>query len=152
MSIPTSTTVYGNVIPQQSKSVVVSKVKKLTGFKYPIDTSPLRGYFTKQSGDNLVRTMLKTLIRTQRGERFMLPDYGCNLRKYLLEPLDETTFNLIRKEVSESIVKYLKSVKLNKIQVLENGPGAGFDKVLRVKLFARLRDEANTNFDVNIKV
>lgn len=152
MTIPSTTVVYGNVTPQQSKSRVISKVQKISGFKYPIDVTPLRGYFTKQSGDQLVRTMLKTLIRTQRGERFMLPDYGMNLKKFLFEPLDGTTFNLIKKEIGESINKYLRRVKINKLQVFENKTSFGDGKALSVQLFCRLRGEDDVNFDVNVKI
>lgn len=152
MAIPTATNLYGASLPQQAKSRVTSKIFKNNGFKYPIDKSPLRGYFTKQSGENLIKNMIKTLIRTSRGERFMLPDYGCNVRNYLMEPLDEITFNLIKKEIQESISKYLKKIDLQKIRVFANKPSFGFKNVMNIQLFCRVKDDSNLNLDVNIKV
>ena len=39
MATPTSTTVYGRIVSNTSKSVIKSKVDKLTGFKYPSEAS-----------------------------------------------------------------------------------------------------------------
>lgn len=152
MSIPTSTTIYGKVIPQKSKSSVTSKISKIIGFKYPIDSTPLRGYFVKQSGDDLLRTMIRNLIRTERGERFMLPDYGCNAKRYLMEPLDEYTFEQIKTEVVEAINKYLRRVDLSKIRVYSNKPSFGYSNSLVIQLFCRLRGDDNVNLDVNMKI
>jgi len=152
MSQPTSTNVYGRVIANTNKAVVKSKVDKLTGFKYPIEESPLRGYFSKQSGKNLVTNMIKCLIRTYKGERFMLPNYGCNLKDYLMEPLDETTFESIKNSIYQSITRYLKPVKIGKLQVFEDQSYYGVANSLKVKLFCSIVDEANNILEVNIKV
>lgn len=152
MSQPTSTTVYGKILPNTSKSLVKSKVDKLTGFKYPIEASPLRGYFSKQSGNNLVNNMLKCLLRTYKGERFMLPNYGCNLKDYLMEPLDETTFESIKTAIYQSITRYLKSVRIGRLQVFEDASYYGVANSLKVKLFCSIVDEANNILEVNIKV
>jgi len=152
MSLPTTTTVYGEITPQSSKSLVVSKVKERIGFKYPLELTPSRGYFSKYVGEPLLKSMIRSLLRTQRGERFMLPKYGCNLKKFLMEPLDKVTFSMIQKEVHESIINYLKIIDLKKIRVFESGSTTGLYKILNVKLNCELRADNNLNFDVNIKV
>jgi len=152
MSKPTSTTVYGTVVTNPTKSIIKSKVDKLTGFKYPIDKEPLRGYFSKHTGKNLIVNMLKTLLRTYKGERFMLPNYGCNLKDYLMEPLDQTTFQNVRDSVYTSVKNYLKVVNLIKLQVFERQSSFGLNNVMDVKLFCSIKGETNNNIEVNIKI
>ena len=111
MAIPTSTTTYGKLLPTKALRDATLKDDKLCGFKYPPQATPGNGYFSKSSGMDIVNSSIRSLVRTERGERFMLPDYGCNLRKFLMEPMDETTFRLIKEEIEVSFRRYLKSVR-----------------------------------------
>ena len=67
---------------------------KLVGLNYPIPTNPTNGYFSKSSNLKLIKSNLSSLIKTERGERFMRPDYGCSLKRFLMEPLEENNFLL----------------------------------------------------------
>lgn len=147
MSNPTTTSIYGKIIPSRSRDDTTLKTEKLVGFKYPLEASPKNGYFSKSSGFNVIKSSLKSLIKTERGERFMLPDYGCNLRKFLMEPLDEITFGMVRDEITVSIKKYLRQVSLNKLQVFETDLNT-----LYVKLFCSVRDNATISFDIGVDI
>ena len=138
---------YGQVAPRKVLDSTVLKSPKLTGLNYPIGTSPKNGYFSKSSDLKLVKSNLNSLIRTERGERFMRPDYGCNLRKFLMEPLDETTFSLIKEEVVVAIRRYLRTVAMNKIQVFETRGGQ-----LKVNLFCAVKDATSTAFNIGVRI
>lgn len=147
MAIPSTTTIYGKILPNTSKKLVSNKIDKEIGFKYPIQEGSNSGYFSKSSGIELVRSEIKSLIKTIRGERFMLPDYGCNVRKYLMEPIDQTLFNEIKNDISQSVSKYLGKVQLDKLQVFErNG------NIVNIKLFCSLKEDQVINFIVGIDV
>ena len=77
----------------------------------------------------------------------MLPDYGCNLRKFLMEPMDEVTFRLIKEEIETSFRKYLRAINIGKLQVFETKQ---FN--IEVKLFCSLRDVKNSNFGVGVRI
>ena len=77
----------------------------------------------------------------------MLPDYGCNLIKFVMEPLDETTFNLIKEEIDISIRKYLKAVNIELLQVLETRSNN-----IDVKLVCSLKDSELTKFDLGVRI
>jgi len=149
MALPTSTTIYGKSPSQQSKVLSTSKVDKITGFKYPMEDNPRSGYFGKSVGRELRQNNLKTLLRTSRGERFMLPEYGCNLKKFLMEQLNDVTFSLIKQEVLESISRYLKSIDVHRIQVFQS---ESFPKTINVRLYCSFRDDKDIVFDVGIKI
>ena len=147
MAVPTTTNLYGKVIPAKAYRETTLKDNKTTGLIYPPQVSPGNGYFSKSSGLGLIKSSLTSLIKTDRGERFMRPDYGCNLRKFLMEPLDETTFSLIKEEIETSVRRYLSSVSIGKIQVFETK-----SNMINVKLFASVRDAAGSNFGVGVKI
>lgn len=77
----------------------------------------------------------------------MLPDYGCNLRRFLMEPLDEITFRLIKEEIEISIGKYLKAISIGKIQAFETDQNN-----IDVKLYCSVRDAQGTNFGVGVRI
>ena len=147
MTIPDQTDVYGKTLSLKSEREVTLKEPFVKGFIYPPKPNPGNGIFSKASGLNLIKNMLKSFIRTNRGERFMLPDYGADLQKYLMEPLDQTTFTLIKDEIESSVRKYLKPLKIGKLQVFETRSGA-----LLVKLFIGLKDSEAVNFNVEVRV
>lgn len=144
MAIPTTTTIYGKVPVNPVSNRVTLKISRSYGFKYPPTED---SYFTKASGFDLIKTSLSNLIKTQRGERFMLPEFGCNLNRYQMEPIDQTTFNEIRKEIQESIGRYLSKVSIKKLQVFDTRQNG-----INIKLFCTYRDEEIAKFETEIRV
>ena len=138
---------YGTVSPRLLQRATVLKDPSLQGLKYPINTNPKNGYFSKATNLELIKSNLQSLIRTERGERFMRPDYGCNLRRFLMEPLDEATFSMIKEEIVISISRYLSTVSLGKVQVFETRGGQ-----LKVNLFCSVKDAISAAFDVGVRI
>jgi len=147
MSLPDNISIYGKITPPLPKNFITLKLDKEIGFRYPIQNPPLRGYFCRMSGMELYRANLRHLIRTSKGERFMLPDYGCDLREYLMEPLDSSTFNEIKNDIYTSINKYLQKISISKLQVFDDQINK-----LTVKLFCEVKNELFSNFELEITV
>lgn len=147
MPISNDVTRYGTVAPDVIQKATVLKDPRLQGLNYPIPTNPKNGYFSKTTNLDLIKSNLRSLIRTERGERFMRPDYGCNLRKFLMEPLDEVTFSLIKEEIVTSIRRYLSTVSIGKIQVFETRTSQ-----LKVNLFCSVRDAVATAFNIGVRI
>jgi len=147
MTISNSINVYGKSIPPQVKNTINLKLKKNVGFKYPIEVNPIRGYFTKDIGLNLIKNNLSTLLKTEPGERFMLPQYGCSLRKYLMEPLDEFTFSQVRDTIKNSIYRYLSKVTISGLKINELPSGQ-----MKINLFCTTNDADMVNFDFNFEL
>ena len=147
MAISTNVTTYGTTTPRLIQRPTVLKDPSLTGLVYPVPKSPKNGYFSKSTNLQLIKSNLNSLIRTERGERFMRPDYGCNLRKFLMEPLDEATFAEIKDEVVTSIRRYLSTVAIGKLQVFETRSGQ-----LKVNLFCSVRDAISTAFNIGVRI
>jgi phage baseplate assembly protein W len=147
MAISNNVTRYGTTAPKTLQKPVVLQSPSLTGMTYPLETNPKNGYFSKSSGVQLIRSNLNSLVRTERGERFMRPDYGCNLRKFLMEPLDEVTFSMIKEEITTAIRRYLRTVSIGKLQVFETRSSN-----LKVNLFCSVRDTIGTSFSTGVRI
>ena len=71
-----------------------------------------------------IKKSLEILLSTTVGERFLQPQYGCNLEGYVFEPMNATTETLIKLTVKNAILFFeprlqLVSVKLDTTFITE---------------------------------
>lgn len=59
-----------------------------------------------------IHQSLEILLTTSVGERFLRPSYGCDLRRYLFEPLDEGLVAYIRDLVNNAILYHEPRIRL----------------------------------------
>ena len=101
----------------------------------------------------MIKNSVKQLLRTEKGERVMLPNFGCNLRKYLFQPLDQTTFENIKREILYSFKNYIVGANIQKLAVFplgETGPAGG--NSLKVLLTLQLDTADLEIFDVEVDI
>jgi phage baseplate assembly protein W len=152
MALNTSTNLYGTSNPRSSNQLVKRQNNKLFGFKYPIGDLNKGGFLKKSSDVDVVKGQLRQLLLTNRGERVMLPSYGTNLRRYLMEPLDQATLSQIKREILESFSRYAPNVGVTKIQVFPGGSTQQGGNFLIVKLFCVLLTQDNLSFDITLDI
>jgi len=83
----------------------------------------------------------------------MLPNYGCRLRKFLFQPLDEATFTQIKDEIKFSFSNYIVGASIKRIAVFplgESGPAGG--NSMKVVLSLQLNENETQVFDVEATV
>ena len=145
--------IYGKIPPRYIKQTPVSKMQEVYGLAYPLGSAPNGGVFSKESGLNLIKDAFEQLLLTERGERLMLPNFGCNLRKFLFQPLDESTFESIKREIQYSFKKYIVGAHIAKLAVFplgEAGPAGG--NSLKVVLSLKLDTADLETFDVEVDI
>ena len=149
-----SKNVYGPLPVTTTKKETTSEGwSKVYGLNYPMGTLTTGGYLAKQSGLELVKSNLTQLLRTEKGERVMLPNYGITLRKYLFEPLDEQLFNEVKEEIITAVRNYAPNVQILKISVNPLDKfGVESLQALQIKLTCKLTENPNILFDVKVKV
>lgn len=153
MAANQTVTVHGSIQGRYNIQAPKSARKEIFGLHYPLGSSKNGGIFNKTSGINMIKGAVEQLLLTERGERIMLPNFGCNLKRYLFQPLDETTFNNIRREIETSFNNYIVGAKITKISVFptgEAGPAGG--NSLQVILSLKLDKSDLEIFDVEIKI
>jgi phage baseplate assembly protein W len=60
---------------------------------------------------------LRNLLLTSKGERYMQPNFGTNIRMMLFEPNDDILASLITDSLTEDITTWLPYIVLNDIRV-----------------------------------
>ena len=61
---------------------------------------------------------LNNIFKTVPGERFLVPTFGANLRKYLFEPVSKSIGNRIGAEILRAIEKWEPRVTVDRIEVI----------------------------------
>tara|TARA_R110000868_G_scaffold13711_7_gene63610 strand:- start:1175 stop:1639 length:465 start_codon:yes stop_codon:yes gene_type:complete len=151
MVLNSNSTIYGRKPAKAISHDIRSKSLKAYGFNFPIGETRGSGYLSKSAGIELIKNNLKQLLLTQRGERVMLPMFGTNLKRYLMEPLDETLLNQIKIEILDSFNRYARNISIIKLQVFPGNTATLMGgHYLIIKLFCKLKEEENVTFEVKV--
>ncbi len=90
------------------------------GINFPFKDSEKGFYLDMTTTDaEEVRANLMHLLLTNKGERFMLPDFGSDLLKYVFEPNDSRTASDLKADINATVAKYIPNLQINDI-VIEN--------------------------------
>lgn len=82
-----------------------------------------------------VRQAIRIILGTNRGERLMRPDFGAGLNAFVFEPLNETTYQLVKTRVQEALVEWEPRIDVEKLDVRSGGAR----NELRIDLTYRVR-------------
>jgi len=96
-----------------------------TGWKFPpafeYNWDPVTGaasaVVSLVSGVEDIEDSLHILLSTSLGERVMQPQYGCNLKDYLFDPLDNGMIGYLKDRVYNSILFYESRITIENISV-----------------------------------
>lgn len=61
--------------------------------------------------DNAIKQAVLTILYTPKGSRLFEPDFGCNIRSYLFEPLDAHTAAEIQETIKSSLTRWEPRIK-----------------------------------------
>ena len=138
--------------PKATRNVIGTPVPKLYGLGWPIGKNSKDPYFTKSSSFNLVRSQIEQLIKTKKGERVMLPDFGVSLHNYLFEPLTSDSVTEIFLDISRAIGKYAPNLNLLAVRVFQDDNIKGFGMPgLKINLSVSFKDD-NQSLDFSIVI
>jgi phage baseplate assembly protein W len=146
---------YGTEFDPITKKLISSTALGGRGLNYPLggDAKKYGGTFAANTGIRKVRQALQQILQTERGERVMLPKFGCNLRKFVFQPLDKQTFQQIKEEVLFSLYHYLQGASVQKISVLRGREvGQLGTAAIHIILILKMDDELGTTFSEEITV
>ena len=67
-----------------------------------------------------IASSLEVLLQTARGERVMLPQYGCNLDELIFESLDTRMKTLMTDKIESAILYHEPRIELEKVNLDES--------------------------------
>lgn len=88
---------------------------------------------------------LGILLSTSLGERMLQPQYGCNLRDYIFEPMNPSMIGFIQNLVENAILYYEPRIKAKKVLVTHNSDEYN-QGILRIEVEYFIR-ETNSRFN-----
>ncbi|WP_148716393.1 GPW/gp25 family protein [Chitinolyticbacter meiyuanensis] len=100
------------------------------------------GRLPQAEGPEKVRQSIAILLDTEPGERLMLPDYGCGLRRFLMQPNSAVTRAQIQREVERSLKRWEPRIAVTEVTVT---PGRDPSLVLVQVNYSHLRDGRRDN-------
>ena len=153
MAANQTVTVYGRTSPRYIEQGPTSKRQEVYGLGFPLGSSPDGGIFSKKTGVDMIKDAVQQLLKTERGERIMLPNFGCNLRRYLFQPLTESTFESIKRDIQYSFKNYIVGASILKLSVFpmgDLGPAGG--NSLKVILSLKLDTADLEIFDIEVNI
>jgi len=88
-----------------------------TGWSFPPAFDPESNAVEMTSDELDIQLSLQILLSTRKGERIMLPDYGCNLDEMVFEPMTTTFKTYISDMIKTAILFYEARIDLNGVTV-----------------------------------
>ena len=97
------------------------------GLKVPF-VNGTNGYFQQSFDTNdQVKENLINFLKTKKGERRMMPEFGTNLYNVLFEQKDENFDSIIRNIISNEINYWIPEVSIEDIQIINVENPIGVD-------------------------
>ncbi|WP_103069640.1 GPW/gp25 family protein [Aquimarina sediminis] len=90
-----------------------------TGWSFPPDFDKTSKTITLVSAEKDIEQSLEILLSTSLGERVMLPDYGCNLKDYQFESMNNSLIGFLKDLVERAILFYEPRIKVERIDITE---------------------------------
>ena len=82
-----------------------------------VDDKEKNTYFKlTQTTKDALASNLTLLFLTEKGQRYYMPDYGTNIRKFLFEPNDDITRGDIEQDIKTSVRKYIPQLEITDIE------------------------------------
>lgn len=88
-----------------------------TGWSFPPHFEKATDTLMLTSDEEDIQRSLQILLSTRKGERVMVPDYGCNLDEMLFEPMTTTFKTYIRDMVRTAILFYEARIELHAVKI-----------------------------------
>ena len=76
-----------------------------------------RGYLKTAEDNEAIAADIVMLLKTNRGERVNLPDYGSNIERFLFEPITDILLDNVRSDIIETINRWENRIVVNDLEV-----------------------------------
>lgn len=111
------------------------------GFAFPLQIDPATGQFAFSAYEANVQQSIFTILSTAKGERVMVPDFGCGMHDRVFSPNTATQSNAVAADVREALTRWEPRIDLLDVSVTVGGTQG---EVLLIVIDYRIR--ANNAF------
>ena len=104
------------------------------GWAFPPEFDAGSGTVELVSDVEDIHQSLQILLSTSLGERVMQPTYGCNLKEYQFEPVNNTFLGFLRDMVERAILFFEPRIIVDKITITQPEDFQLFEGMLRISV------------------
>lgn len=112
------------------------------GFAFPPKIDSATGKFTMTENEEDIRQAIYIILLTKTKERAMLPEFGCDIHKYIFDLPDATFAHLICDEIEEALTDWEPRIRDVHVEVDSRGINQG-QILLNVKYVVRATNNPN---------
>jgi phage baseplate assembly protein W len=113
------------------------------GPRFPLrPDSTTGGAIPMVGGEQIIRQAIDAILDTDPGERVMRPDFGCGLRRYLMEPNTTETRSAMQRDIDDALSRWEPRIQLTNVAVT---PGEEPSLVWIEISYVRLADRREDN-------
>ena len=117
-----------------------------TGWSFPPNFDKDSNTITMVSAEKDIAQSLEILLSTSLGERVMQPDYGCNLKDYQFESMDNSLIGFLKDLVERAILFYEPRIKLERVDITEADSFELIQGILRITVHYEI-EGTNTRYN-----
>ena len=114
----------------------------------------IEGWFASTSTTiESVKNNIKNLLGTQQGERYMQPNLGLNLRKYLFEQYTDELRLQIENDILDSFEFWLPFIQVKNLEIQMSDATDGIGKnTLAIDILFNITKDPNTLESVQVEI
>lgn len=105
------------------------------GWKFPLQVTPAGG-IARALYEQRIEESIYLILGTARGERVMLPDYGCGIHDLVFAPNNAATRSAVVQQVRRALIAY--EPRIDVLDVTVDSP-AGEPNLLLIRITYRVR-------------
>jgi len=90
------------------------------GIKFPVKLNPMTGTIETSSYEEDIREAITIILMTNKGERIMRPEFGCNINKYLFAVMDYTNIQLMKKDIKDALIMWEPRIQNIEVSINKN--------------------------------
>lgn len=110
-----------------------------TGWSFPPTFDKVSNTAVMVSAEKDIEQSLEILLSTSLGERVMQPDYGCNLKDYQFESVDNALLGFLKDLVERAILYYEPRIRLESVEITEADSFELIEGLLKIMVTYEIR-------------
>ncbi len=121
------------------------------GLEFPLDHN-LTGFFRQSKTiPQQVKSNIKNLLLTSKGERVFQPDFGCDLRDLLFEQINNETLDRVDNSIRIALDTWLPYVNINDLTIVQDESNPN-EITISLEYSTTLQPDALDNITFNLVV
>jgi len=121
------------------------------GIEFPLDHN-LSGFFRQSKTiPQQVKSNIKNLLLTSKGERVFQPNFGCDLKNVIFEQIDIQSLDEVDESIREALSTWLPYVNINDLIIVQSESNPN-EITISLEYSTTLQPDALDNITFNLVV